>query len=204
MAPPGARIITHETPNHRRTWAHHGQDGWYIGPALEHYMCYTVYISKTRSERVVETVEFFPTEVPLPFPSSKDLSTQAAKKLTPVLLNPQPAEPFCQVGDEQMLALARLAAIFEGALPTYKPGATSLLVEIDDKYAPPRVQVAVSPSRVINEATPQRVMRPTVTHIMIPNSHQRLSPTPCRAVTPTTPYYMIRLSAHQQNVSNDM
>jgi hypothetical protein len=36
MAPPGTRIIAHETPGRRRTWAPHGQDGWYIGPALEH------------------------------------------------------------------------------------------------------------------------------------------------------------------------
>jgi hypothetical protein len=38
MAPPGTRIIAHETPNLRRTWAPHGHDGWYIGPALEHYI----------------------------------------------------------------------------------------------------------------------------------------------------------------------
>jgi hypothetical protein len=36
MAPPGTRIIAHETPCRRRTWAPHGQYGWYIGPALEH------------------------------------------------------------------------------------------------------------------------------------------------------------------------
>jgi hypothetical protein len=34
MAPPGTRIIAHETPHSRRTWAPHEQDGWYIGPAL--------------------------------------------------------------------------------------------------------------------------------------------------------------------------
>jgi hypothetical protein len=59
MAPPGTRIIAHETPKRRRIWAPHGQDGWYIGPALEHYRCYTIYITKTRGERVVETVDFF-------------------------------------------------------------------------------------------------------------------------------------------------
>jgi hypothetical protein len=59
MTPPGTRIIAHETPNHRRTWAPHGQDGLYIGPALEHYRCYRVYINKTISKRVLETVEFF-------------------------------------------------------------------------------------------------------------------------------------------------
>jgi hypothetical protein len=45
MAPPGTRIIAHETPNHRRKWAPHGKDGWYIGPNLEHYRCYPVYLS---------------------------------------------------------------------------------------------------------------------------------------------------------------
>jgi hypothetical protein len=67
MAPPGTIVIAHETQNHRRTWAPRGQDGWYIGPALEHYKFYRVYFNKTRSERVVETVEFFAMEVKIPF-----------------------------------------------------------------------------------------------------------------------------------------
>jgi hypothetical protein len=58
LAPPRTRIIVHETPGKRKTWAPYGQDGWYIGPALEHYRCYTVYITKTSSNSVVETVEF--------------------------------------------------------------------------------------------------------------------------------------------------
>jgi hypothetical protein len=44
MAPPGTRIKAHETPSRRRTWAPHGQAGWYIGLGLEHYRCY-VYTS---------------------------------------------------------------------------------------------------------------------------------------------------------------
>jgi hypothetical protein len=78
MAIPGARIIAHETPGRRRTWAPHGQYGWYIGPALEHYRCYTVYVTKTRSNIIVETVYFFPEKFTLPFPSSHNLATQAA------------------------------------------------------------------------------------------------------------------------------
>jgi hypothetical protein len=78
MAPPGTRIIAHEFPNCRRTWAPYGDDGWSIDPALEHYRCYSVYITKTRSERAVETVDFPPTEVPVPFPPPKELATQAA------------------------------------------------------------------------------------------------------------------------------
>jgi hypothetical protein len=120
MTPPCTRIIAHETPSRRRTWAPHDQDGWYIGPALEHYRCYTVYVNKTRGERIVETVEFSPEKFKLQFLSTQELATQAAKELTHALLHPQPAGPFCQVGDEQTLALKRLATIFEGATRSHK------------------------------------------------------------------------------------
>jgi hypothetical protein len=50
MTPPGTISIAHETPNHRRTWAPHGQDYWYIEPDLDNYRCCTVSITKTRSE----------------------------------------------------------------------------------------------------------------------------------------------------------
>jgi hypothetical protein len=63
----------------------------------------------------VETVEFFHEKFTLPFPSSQDLATQAAADLAHALLHPQPAGPFCQVGNEQTITLKRLASIFEGA-----------------------------------------------------------------------------------------
>jgi hypothetical protein len=71
MAPPGTRIVAHETPNRRSTWAPHGLDGWCLGPALEHYRCYTGYINKTRGNIIVETVEFFQKNSHCPFPHPK-------------------------------------------------------------------------------------------------------------------------------------
>jgi hypothetical protein len=118
IAPPGTIIIAHETPSRRRTWAPHGQDGWYIGLALEHYRCYTAYINKTRGERVVETVDFFPKKIKLPFLSTQELATKSAKELTHALFYPQPAGPFFKVGDEQKLALKRLAD--KGATRSHK------------------------------------------------------------------------------------
>jgi hypothetical protein len=117
MAPPETMIIAHETPGERKIWDPHGQYGWYTGPALEHYRCYTVYITKTRSSRIVETVDFFSDQFKIPFPSSRDLATQAATELTHAILNPQPAGPFCQVGDEQAIALRKLATILEASKP---------------------------------------------------------------------------------------
>jgi hypothetical protein len=152
MAPPGTRIIAHDTPQRRRTWAPHGQDGWYIGPALEHYRCYTVYITKTRGERIVETVELFPEKFTLSFPSAQELATQAAADLTRALLHPQPAGPFCKVGDEQTIALKRLADIFEGATRRKSKVVLPPTGELENA-ATPRVQNTVSPPRVANTTT---------------------------------------------------
>jgi hypothetical protein len=77
-------------------------------------------------------------------------------------------------------------------------------VEIVDSDTLPRAQITVSPPRVPHAATTPRVVQPTVTHITTPNSHRRLNPTPRRAVTPSTPYPMIRRSAAQQHLSSDM
>jgi hypothetical protein len=63
----------------------------------------------------VETVDFFPEKITLPFPTPQYQATKAAAELFRALLRLQPAGPFCQVGDAQTLALERLAAIFEDA-----------------------------------------------------------------------------------------
>jgi hypothetical protein len=60
FAPPGCKVIAHEKPGKRRTWAPHGQHGYSLGPAMHHYRCQNVYISSTASERIVDTLEFFP------------------------------------------------------------------------------------------------------------------------------------------------
>jgi hypothetical protein len=60
FAPPGCKIIAHQKPGKRRTWAPHGQHGYSLGPAMHHYRCQNVYISTTASERIVDTLEFFP------------------------------------------------------------------------------------------------------------------------------------------------
>jgi hypothetical protein len=91
MAPAGTIIIAHETPSRRRTWAPHGQNGWYIGPALEHYRCYTVYITKTRGDRIVETLFFPPKISPYHFhhPKSWPLRPQRISRTPYYILNRQ-------------------------------------------------------------------------------------------------------------------
>jgi hypothetical protein len=203
MAPPGTRIIAHETPNRRSTWAPHGLDGWYVGPAIEHYRFYTVHITKRRRDRIVETVDFFPEKLTLPFATPQDQATKAAKELTRALLNPQPSGPLCQVGDAQTLALKRLTAIFEGATQ-HRTTNNVYPVKKNNDNAPTRVPPRVSPPRVPNTAD-QSLSPGQKNHSdSVQNSYRCFNPS-LRAVTPQTPYAMVRRSATQRyNLSQDM
>ena len=66
-------------PNYRSLWAPHVEYGWYIGLAMEHYICHKAYIPKTRSESISYTVDYFPKKINMPNMSSKDATLHAAQ-----------------------------------------------------------------------------------------------------------------------------
>jgi hypothetical protein len=85
FAPPGCKIISHEKPSQRRTWAPHGQHGYSLGPVMHHYRCQNVYITSTSSESIVDTLEFFPHTSPMPQLSSTYRLLVAANDMTDAL-----------------------------------------------------------------------------------------------------------------------
>ena len=95
----------------------HGVDGWYVGPARDHYRCYTVYIPSTKGTRHSETVEFFPFHVTMLATSSVDLVQESAQDLLHLLRNLAPESPFAVFGTETSVALAKLADIFAQLKP---------------------------------------------------------------------------------------
>ena len=60
LAPPGTKVLIHNKPQKRASWAYHGEEGWYIGPSLHHYRCVRCFIPATRRERDADTVDYFP------------------------------------------------------------------------------------------------------------------------------------------------
>ena len=94
LAPPGTRIIVHEKPTQHCTWAPHGVDGWYIGPAMDHYQCYRVWIPSTHAKRIADTIQFFPTILRTPTLSHCDATLQVACELTHALQNLNNANPL--------------------------------------------------------------------------------------------------------------
>jgi hypothetical protein len=77
LMPPGTKIV--------RSWDPHGKQGWYIGPALEHYRCHRWHINTTNAERISETVEFFHHTDPIPKITAQEATIIAAEALNKAL-----------------------------------------------------------------------------------------------------------------------
>jgi hypothetical protein len=103
IAPPGVRVIVHEKPEKRSTWAPHGVDGWYVGPALESHRCYTIWIEETRAIRVCDTtLSWLPTKVTMPLSSSNDLILAGVQDILEALRNPSPRSPLDPLTDSHV------------------------------------------------------------------------------------------------------
>jgi hypothetical protein len=130
------------------------------------------------------------------------LAKQAATDLTHALLNPQPAGPFCQVGNKQAIALRKLATLFKASKPN-KVNKQLTPRNEEGNNAPQRVQTTVSPPRVDTQIPHQMPTQHIISPHSTPNSHRR-QPTPHMIVVTPLSHVMVRRSATQHNLSQDM
>ena len=61
IAPIGTRLLIHDKPTSRASWAPHGVLGFYLGPALRHYRSYRAWSTITNTVRITDTVACYPT-----------------------------------------------------------------------------------------------------------------------------------------------
>ena len=52
LAPPGANALIFEAAPRRAAWVPHAVDGWYLGPAMNHYRALNFFIESTRGIRI--------------------------------------------------------------------------------------------------------------------------------------------------------
>ena len=88
LAPPGTKIVYHNKPTQRPSWGFRGEEGWYIGPALDHYRNVLVYFPKTRTKKTTDTVTFIPHSTPIPSISMEDYLLQAVDDIINILQKP--------------------------------------------------------------------------------------------------------------------
>ena len=95
IAPVGTPVLVFERPENRATWSPHGKAGWYVGPALQHYRCYHVFLALTNSTRITDTLSWHPERIELPGSSPVELLTAAlsdvTSSLTSLAQSPLPA-----------------------------------------------------------------------------------------------------------------
>ena len=60
FAPQGTKVIMHEKPMTRRSFAPSGIDSWYVASVFHHFCCQQIYIPKMRGFCIGDTVDFFP------------------------------------------------------------------------------------------------------------------------------------------------
>jgi hypothetical protein len=147
---------------------------------MHHYRCQNLYISTTASERIVDTLEFFPHNYQMPQLSSTDRLLMADKDMTDALQNPHPEVPFASIGDDTISALADLAAIFKLKLQQ-TPSPTPQAV-------PPTVFqrpcLAESSNHILD--SPMPISRHMITQTKIHTQDIPNVPLPPRVVTPRT------------------
>jgi hypothetical protein len=159
LAPLGTKVVVHLKPNKRTSYSYHGEEGWYIGPSLEHYRCFKCYFPLTRSVRDADTIEFFPKTIPFPTTTTEDYLIQSTQDIIQLLKEPPKNLPFLQYGNETKNALIQISEIVQKAVS--KPKMSPI---IPVTPSPPRVQTpSITP-------TPPRVQTPSITPTEVPPS----------------------------------
>ena len=146
IAPPGIKVLAHLKTDQRESWSPHAFPAWYIGPALAHYRCFTVWATKTRQERVVNQLMWFPKK-PFPKLTSADLLRATIEDLKTILLSP-PAETY--LGHMEQTQLGELISFCD-----------TIHDHVQTKYPTPKLGVpqATSPAPELG-VVPTQATRP--------------------------------------------
>jgi hypothetical protein len=112
IAPPGIRVLVHEKPSNRGTWAPHALDGWYVSPALESYHCHRVWMWDTRATRICDTITWMPTRPTMPSPSMYKVIEEHLREIIHLLRKPMSNPHLQPLPESHLHAIETLASIF--------------------------------------------------------------------------------------------
>ena len=162
-------------------------DDWYLGPALHHYQCYRVWVPRTHTECIVDTISFFPKAVPLPELTHKDTMIQAARKLTHALQQPRFRGPLSQFHDDHLMSLRELSKIFHTIAPgveTIAPGVDTTIKKHLHQYLIPHERHLLMPQPLLPLPNPS----PNFHIIYAHARHVHTTPPPSPTAKPASPW----------------
>ena len=185
LSVPGTKVVVHDPPSQRYTFAPHGTVGYYVGPALEHYRCYTIFFPSTQRTRECISLQWFPQSVSFPKVSQLEYLRQTADDL--LLPELRPLFPSLEFGSPTRNAYLDIARLLKRA--TTPPGTPIDLTQPD---SPPPVNI-LETSHV---PTPPMPPLPSPPHLQRPQLPTPVSVTPARVSTPRLPFTPEPLPTH--------
>jgi len=165
IAPAGTKVVIFETPKQRASWAPHGVDGFYIGPAMHHYRCYKVFVTKTKHTRIAETLSWHPHLVTMPGQTADETLLAAIQDLQSVI--------------QEYSTLPPTGAAARQPFPLARAQLTDTLQQLQSIFAPPAALTALtSPVAPPPQLSPDNVALPAL---------PPLQPGDCVLIAPSAP-----------------
>ena len=158
LAPLGTKALIYDDPAVRASWAPHATDGYYVGPATDHYRCLRFYIPTTRRFRFADTWRLYPTHCQVPVLSEQDKTLLMANDFLRRIGEVIPTSAQDKI--THLETIRRLSDIMSGRPDPLSPALPAPRV---GDAAPPRV-ATTAPPRVAPIAPP-RVTQPTAPRV---------------------------------------
>jgi hypothetical protein len=163
----GTKALVYDDPASWTSWAPYATNGFYVGPATNHYHCLRFYIPATRRFCFSDTWHLYPSHCQVPTILENNITILAAGDLLQLLGCTIPTTATAKL--KHLDAICRLTTIMSSLLDTPPPpNPTSPRVV---PATPPRVLVA-APPRVAT--TSNNIMAPNTIR-QLPIIHQRLT-----------------------------
>jgi hypothetical protein len=199
MAPPGTAVTIHEKPTQRKSWGKHGVAGFYLGPAMQYYRCYTVWTTHSGSTRTADTLAWHPHGYKWKEYSPLDMVTSMADALSTAMHHLATHDPTTAAQQQPLEHIAHdIKRNFEALKNIYTPPppqpsdpepAQPQQVEIpsnaQDMQPVQRVEEHKEAERVAENAPLQRVQESAPAQVEDSDPVQRVVDTDQPQCTPT-------------------
>ncbi len=132
----GCAVQIHESSKQQGTWAANTINGWYLQTSPEHYQCHRIYVKKTKSGRISDTVCFKYRYLTQPTVIPVDTIIKALRDLTLALKGRRNMK-----GIEQIEALTKIDELLNN-IPTTNKTPTRKITFDEATKPPQEVQTA--------------------------------------------------------------
>ena len=188
------RVVVQEKPHLRPSWAVHGKDGFYLGPALNHYRCWRIYCPDTGGTRISDSIAWLPEPYRMPGSSPLEMLTAITTDLVTVLRAATPTDKLLLSAqlDGQPAVAGHLRTAVQLLGDMYTAPVTQTHPDVPPGFSPPTTPVTVTNASP-TPAPEQRVAPSirTTPHDRVdaqpPATDERVAPQQQRTVTFPTP-----------------